>query len=163
MKNVTIIAAIGRNRELGKNNDLLWHLPEDLKFFRENTVGKSIVMGSNTLKSLPKKLKDRQYVVLTSRNDLNPDYILVHSIEELLTYIESEDREVMIIGGASLYRQMIDYADKMLLTEVDAEDKKADVYFPEFNRDDWNITVLSSYTTEDNISYKHLEYKRKRE
>ena len=163
MKNVTIIAAIGRNRELGKNNDLLWHLPEDLKFFKENTIGKPIVMGSNTLKSLPRKLKDRQYVVLTSKMDLDPDYIVVHSIEDLLSYIESEDREVMIIGGASLYKQMIDYADKMLLTEVDAEDKEADVYFPDFNRNKWSRTVLSSYTTEDSISYKHLEYKRKRD
>lgn len=161
MKNVTIIAAIGRNRELGKNNELLWHLPEDLRFFKEHTIGKPIVMGSNTLKSLPRKLKDRQYVVLTSQNIDNPDYIVVHSIEDLLNYITSEDREVMIIGGASLYKQMIDYSDKMLLTEVDAEDQEADVYFPDFNKDDWVSRVLSEYKTEDNITYKHLEYRRK--
>lgn len=163
MKNVTLIAAIGKNRELGKNNNLIWHLPEDLKFFKDNTIGKPIVMGSNTLKSLPKKLKDRQYVILTSKDIENPDYIVVHSIEELLHFIESEDREVMIIGGASIYRQMLPFADRMLLTEVDAEDKEADVYFPEFKKEEWKRVILSKYQTEDNISYEHLEYKRKRD
>lgn len=161
MKNVTIIAAIGRNRELGKNNELIWHLPEDLKFFKENTIGKPIVMGTNTLKSLPKKLKNRQYVVLTMQEIENPDYIVVHSVEELLHFIEEEDREVMIIGGASIYRQMLPYADRMLLTEVDAEDRNADVYFPEFYQEDWKRTVLSEYQTDDNINYKHVEYKKK--
>lgn len=161
MKNVTLIAAIGKNRELGKNNNLIWHLPEDLKFFKENTIGKPIVMGTNTLKSLPKKLKDRQYVVLTTKELENSDYIVVHSIEELLYFIESEDREVMIIGGASIYKQMLPFADRMLLTEVDAEDKDADVYFPEFNKEDWERTVLSEYQTEDNINYRHVEYEKK--
>lgn len=162
MKNVTIIAAIGKNRELGKNNDLIWHLPDDLKFFKENTMGKPIVMGLNTLKSLPRKLKGRQYVVLTNQDEeLDPDFVIVRSIDELLYLMDNDDREYMIVGGASIYKQMIDYADKMLLTEIDAEEKDADVFFPYFNKDNWDSELLSSHTTDDNISYKHLVYKRK--
>ena len=132
MKNVTIIAAVGKNRELGKKNDLIWHLPDDLKFFKENTIGKPVVMGLNTLKSLPRKLKDRQYVVLTNQDvELDKDVILVKSLDELLDYIGSREDEFMIIGGASIYAQMINHADKMLLTEVDATDNEADCFFPD--------------------------------
>ena len=163
MKNVTIIAAVGKNRELGKKNGLIWHLPDDLKFFKENTIGKPIVMGLNTMKSLPRKLKDRQYVVLTNQEvSLDDDVILVKSLDELLDYIGSREDEFMIIGGASIYAQMINHADKMLLTEIDATDKEADCFFPEFDKNDWDSKVLSSHTTPDNLSYKHLVYKRKR-
>ena len=163
MKNVTIIAAVGKNRELGKKNDLIWHLPDDLKFFKENTIGKPVVMGLNTLKSLPRKLKDRQYVVLTNQDvELDKDVILVKSLDELLDYIGSREDEFMIIGGASIYAQMINHADKTLLTEVDATDNEADCFFPEFDKNDWDSKVLSSHTTPENISYKHLVYKRKR-
>ena len=162
MKNVTMIAAIGKNRELGKNNDLIWHLPEDLKFFKEHTTGKDIVMGRNTLNSLPRKLKDRHYVILTTHNiDAEDDWTVVHSIDELLDYIKTKDEEVMIIGGASLYKQMIPYADKMYLTEIDAEENDADAYFPEFSLDEWDSTILCTHESEDKILYKHLEYRRK--
>lgn len=162
MKNVTIIAAIGKNRELGRKNDLIWHLPDDLKFFKENTIGKPVVMGLNTLRSLPRKLKDRQYIVLTNEDvELDKEIILVKSMDELLDEIKRREEEVMIIGGASIYKQMIDYADKMLLTEVDAECFDADVYFPDFNKEEWDSEVLSTNKTEDDISYKHLVYKRK--
>lgn len=162
MKNVTIIAAIGKNRELGRKNDLIWHLPDDLKFFKENTIGKPVVMGLNTLRSLPRKLKDRQYIVLTNEDvELDKEIILVKSMDELLDEIKRREEEVMIIGGASIYKQMIDYADKMLLTEVDAECLDADVYFPDFNKEEWDSEVLSTNKTEDDILYKHLVYKRK--
>ncbi|MBQ8131842.1 MAG: dihydrofolate reductase [Bacilli bacterium] len=161
MNNITIIAAIGKNRELGKNNDLIWHLSEDLKFFKEHTIGKDIVMGSNTLKSLPRKLKDRHYVILTSRNmDADEDWTVVHSVDELLEYISSKEEEVMIIGGASIYQQMMPYANRMLLTEVDAEDRDADAYFPDFSKDEWDSKVLCEHDEEE-ISYKHLEYIKK--
>ena len=162
MKNITMIAAIGKNRELGKNNGLIWYLPEDLKFFKEHTIGKDVVMGLNTLKSLPRKLKDRHYVVLTTHTiDADEEWTVVHSIEELLFYIKSQNREVMVIGGASLYRQMLPYANRLLLTEIDAEDKDADVFFPEFQKEEWECRVLSEQVSEEDISYKHLEYCRK--
>lgn len=162
MKNVTMIAAIGRNRELGKKNQLIWHLPDDLKFFKEHTMGKDVVMGLNTLNSLPRKLKDRHYVVLTSQGiDADEEWTVVRSMDELLSYIQNKKEEVMIIGGASIYQQMIPYAERMLLTEIDAEDRKADAFYPEFDKSEWNATVLSTHVSEEGISYKHLEYCKK--
>lgn len=161
MGKITLIAALGKNRELGLNNQLIWRIPEDLSFFKENTMGKYIVMGINTLKSLPKLLPGRKHIVLTHKKiDLDKDIIIVNSIEELLNYISKIEDEVMIIGGASIYKQMIDYADKMLLTEIDCE-SVADVYFPEFVMDDWNREVLSNHEYND-INYSHVVYTRKR-
>lgn len=161
MGNITLIAAIGKNRELGKNNDLIWSIPEDLKFFRDNTIGKNIVMGINTLNSLPKLLPNRKHIVLTHRDiKLDDSIVVVHSIDELLNYIESLDEEVMIIGGARVYSQMIEYANKMLLTEID-EEAIADVYFPEFLVDDWDREELSN-NQYNGIKYNHVLYRRKR-
>ena len=162
MKNITIIAAIGANNELGKDNDLIWRLPEDLKFFKEKTTGHPIVMGMNTLNSLPRKLKNRKYIVITSQNrKLDPDIKIVHSIDELLEYINTLDEETFIIGGASIYNQMIDYTDKMYLTEVEETCDEADVYFPTFNKDEWNQEILSEHVTDENIKYTHKVYTRK--
>lgn len=161
MGNITLIAAIGVNRELGYKNGLIWSIPEDLRFFRENTLGKYIVMGMNTLNSLPKLLPNRKHIVLTRRNiELDPNIIVIHSIEELLSYIELLDEEVMVIGGAQIYSQMIEYADKMLLTEIN-DSKYADVYFPSFSIDDWDRELLSNHKYED-IDYSHVMYKRKK-
>ena len=159
--NITLIAAVGKNLELGKDNTLIWSIPEDLNYFRENTVGKTIVMGMNTLKSLPKLLPNRKHVVLTRKNvELDSSIVVVHSIDELLSYIDSLDEEVMIIGGAQIYNQVIRYANKMLLTEID-DTKDADVYFPSFSLDDWNREVDSKHRYND-INYSHVTYTRKK-
>lgn len=159
MKDVTMIAAVGQNLELGLNNDLIWHFKEDLKFFREQTMGKPIVMGYNTLKSLPRLLPGRLHIVLAPEDiKLSGEIIAVHSIDELLEEIEKYD-EVMIIGGASVYKQMLDYSNKLILTEIE-QTHEADVYFPVFNKEDWNSKVISEHE-QDNIKYKHLIYTRK--
>lgn len=162
MQNITIIAAIGKNNELGKNNNLIWHLKGDMKFFKEQTMGKPIVMGMRTLASLPRLLPGRKHIVLTTKNKkLDSEIVVVHSIDELLKYISECKEEVMIIGGAKVYSEMIKYADKLVLTEIDAEDKDADVYFPSFDKNEYNRVELSS--NEDNgIKYKHLVYTKKR-
>ena len=161
MKNITMIAAVGKNLELGKDNDLIWHLKEDLQFFKEHTMGKPIVMGMKTLNSLPKLLPGRKHIVLTTKNiELDPQILVVHSIDELLEKVKDYD-EVMVIGGASIYKQLLDYSDKMLLTEIDAE-APCDVYFPSFNPKEWDKKELSSHE-ENNIKYKHLVYTRKKD
>ena len=161
MKKLTLIAAVGKNRELGKNNGLIWYLPEDLKFFKENTIGKNIVMGMNTLNSLPKLLPNRRHIVLTRQDiDLGPKVVVMHSVEELLEYLSFIDEEIMVIGGAQIYSLMMEYADKMLLTEIDKE-SDADVYFPLINYSEWDREVLSTHQHE-NIEYKHVSYTRKR-
>lgn len=161
MNNISIIAAIGQNSELGKNNDLIWKLPGDLKFFKNITMGKDIVMGSNTFYSLPKLLPGRKHIVLTTKNINNIDITVVHSKEELLKYLKEIKREVMIIGGASIYAQMLEYADKMYLTHIDSTEPNADAYFPSFNHEEWNSELLGT-NTDNNITYKHILYKRKR-
>lgn len=161
MKNITMIAAIGQNNELGKNNKLLWHLPEDLKFFKEQTMGKPIVMGKKTLDSLPRLLPGRLHLVLTHQ-ELEPnDQIMVfHNKEALIDYIATLDQEVMVIGGAQIYKQMLEDADKMILTEIEAT-KEADAFFPSFDKQEWSSEEISKHQ-EGDISYKHLVYTRKK-
>lgn len=159
--NITLIAAIGKNHELGKDNSLIWSIPEDLKFFRENTLGKPVVMGLNTLNSLPRLLPNRRHIVLTHREvSLDSSILVFHSLEELLKYLETLDEEAMVIGGAQIYAQMIEYASKMLLTEID-KTATADVYFPEFAPCDWDRELISSHKYND-IEYKHVIYTRKK-
>ena len=161
MKNITMIAAVGKNLELGKNNKLIWPIKEDLKFFRDQTLYKPIVMGMNTLKSLPRLLPKRKHIVLTRKNiSLPEEIVVIHSKEELLEYIEKYGEEVMIIGGASIYSQLLEDSYKLILTEIDAEDKDADVYFPEFKKEEWDSVELSRHE-EGDIHYKHLVYTRK--
>ncbi len=160
MKNISIIAAIGKNLELGKNNQLIWKFKEDMQFFKKYTINKPIVMGYNTFISLPKLLPNRLHIVLTSKKiELGEQVIVVNSIDELLEKIINYP-EVMVIGGASIYKQMLEYSDKMYLTEIDAEAKDADVYFPKFNKKEWDSKLLSEQV-EDNIKFKHLVYTRK--
>lgn len=156
-----MIAAVGKNLELGKNNKLIWPIKEDLKFFKEQTMGKPIIMGRKTLESLPKLLPGRVHVVLTRGNIDNSQIIVVHSKEELLDYIEAYQKEVMIIGGASIYQEMLEEAEKLILTEIDAEDREADAYFPSFDKKKWDAVTLSE-NEENSISYKHLVYTRKK-
>lgn len=162
MDNLVLIAAIGKNNELGRNNKLLWKLPNDLKFFKEKTMGSPIVMGYNTFKSLPRLLPGRKHIVLTHREEEFPEGVDVfHGKEDLINSLNNYSGNVFVIGGASIYKQFIDDADQMILTEVDKEEKTADVFFPEFNKEDYIATLLNE--NEDNgIKYKHLEYKRKK-
>ncbi len=160
MSNITLIAAIGKNKELGYQNELIWKLKKDLLFFKEQTIGKYIVMGRKTFLSLPKLLPERKHIVLTT-NDLNiPNVLVFHSLDSLLEFIQGLDEEIMIIGGESLYKIFFPYASKMILTEIDSEFLQADTYFPDFSQSNWNKIELDKGIDED-INYKHLVYKRR--
>lgn len=162
MSNLILIAAIGQNNELGKNNQLIWYLPNDLKFFKEKTSGHQIVMGYNTFKSLPKLLPNRKHIILTHQDSLQfpKDVTVFHNKQELLNYLNKTDEDVYIIGGSSLYKQFLDDANVMLLTEIEENEKNADAYFPTFDKKEWNVNIIKE--NEDNgIKYKHLEYRRK--
>lgn len=156
---LVIIAAIGENNELGKGNSLIWHLPGDLKFFKDKTYGKSIVMGRKTFESLPKMLPNRHHIVITSGNINNPDVEVYHSIESFLNSYSS-DEETFVIGGASIYKAFIDIVDTMYLTEVEASCESADAFFPDFDKNDWQRSELTQ-NSENGISYKHILYKRR--
>ena len=155
---IALIAAIGKNNELGKNNNLIWHLPNDLKFFKEVTMGKNVVMGFNTYNSLPRKLVGRTMIVLTSKNINDKEIIVYNDLNKLLE--DYKNKEIFIIGGASIYKAFIDKVDTMYLTEIDASDDKADVYFPRFNKSEWNYELLNE-NSDNNIKYRHVRYRRK--
>lgn len=156
----SIIAAIGKNRELGKNGDLIWQLPNDLKFFKEQTMGKKVFMGKRTFESLPKKLPNREHFVLTDVN-IDADGInLVWDLDEFVNKYLDTTEEVFVIGGGMVYTQMLPYAKRLVLTEVDAKCQTADTYFPEFDKNEWKRTVLSK-NSDNGINYEHVEYVRK--
>jgi dihydrofolate reductase len=160
---ITIIAAIGRNNELGKNNDLIWSLPSDLKFFKEQTLGAKVAMGKNTLESLPKLLPGRKHIVLSLDNNFNKDVtgvIVYNNKDEFMNYCKSSEENIFIIGGASIYAMFVDLADVLILTEIDAEDKEAQVYFPKFDKTKYTKEVLGS-NSDNGINYTHVKYTKK--
>ena len=155
---ISIIAAIGKNRELGRGNDLIWHIKEDLKNFKNLTMGKYIVMGKNTYESLPKHLEGRKYIVLSSSLSEIENGLLFNDFNKLLEFIKDVDEEVMIIGGASIYKLFLPFADKLYLTEIDSEEK-ADVYFPDFNKEDYECNVVSTNEV-DGLKYSFVIYEK---
>jgi len=158
--NINIIAAIGKNNELGKNNDLIWKLKEDMKFFKETTMGHPVVMGRRTFESLPSILPGRENIVISTNNINNKKIKLYKSIKEFLASYKDSNKDVFIIGGASVYKSFIDIANKLYLTEIDAIEKDADVYFPMFNKAEFNKEIIKELE-ENSIKYKHVLYKRK--
>lgn len=160
----SIIAAIGKNRELGRAGGLCFNLPEDLKYFSKTTRGHKILMGSKTFRSLPKMLPGREHIVLSAHStaDQYPEGVkLIKSFKELLeVFPEDLEEEIFVIGGGMVYAEMLKYAKKLYLTEVDAEDKAADTFFQPFNKDNYTREVVGA--GEDNgISYEFVVYTKK--
>lgn len=155
----SIIAAIGKNRELGLNNKLLWSLKGDMKFFKDKTTNHTIIMGRKTFESLGRLLPNRKHVVISSSNNFPSEVDVYNNIEDLLSHYNNSDEELFIIGGAKIYSEFINIVDKMYLTLVDGE-FNADAFFPFFNEDEWTKEILGE-NEENNLSYKHVLYKRK--
>lgn len=153
---ISMIAAVGKNYELGKDNQLIWHIPEDMKFFKDTTLGHIVVMGWNTYKSLPGPLKDRHMVVISKRHEDNSIKIVNDPQEIVNKYYDVED-EIFIIGGASLYKYFLEYAKNLYLTEIDDTCLEADSFFPIFNKNEWEDNILREDTYKD-IKYKIHKY-----
>jgi dihydrofolate reductase len=151
---ITLIASIGRNNELGLGNKLLWNITEDMKHFKSYTMGKVIIMGSNTLLSIGKCLPGRKSIVLSSKGS-GGLAITAHSIEDILS-IEHCYSELVIIGGASVYKQTIEIANKLVITHIDAE-SNADVFFPMIDPTIWKINNTVDSNNEL-YNYKFVEY-----
>ena len=117
---ICMIAAVGKNLELGKGNDLIWHFKDDMAFFKETTMGSSVIMGRKTFESLPKALPRRKNIVITTRKDYKAEgATVVNSIENALKEVDSDN--AFIIGGGDIYKQFLPMADKLYLTEIEAE------------------------------------------
>ena len=146
---ISLIAAIGKNNELGKGNTLLWHIPADMKHFREITRGHTVIMGRKTFESIGRPLPDRRNIVITrDKNYLRDSVDVVHSLEEAIMSARTplaENEEIFIIGGAEIYKQAFAFADKLYITHIDAEDKDADAFFPEIIPVIWNEVTHEEY------------------
>lgn len=150
---IGLIACIGKNREIGKDNKLCFHIKEDMAFFKKKTSGKAVLMGRKTYESIGSPLKNRiNYVVTSNPDSLDGNVIACLNLE---AFLKNYKEDVFIIGGASVYAQALPYADVIYLTEVDA-DADADAFFPEFDKALYKRKVLK---TGDN--FKIVEYRRK--
>lgn len=160
---ISIIAAIGKNNELGKEGKLIWNIPKDLKYFKERTKNSIIVMGKNTFNSLPRVLPGRRHIILSTTNDfnkeINDDVVVIDNKVELIELCRkmSIDNEVYIIGGSTLYKMFIDIVDKLYITHIEESDVKADVYFPEIKEENWEKIVLAN-DEDNNIKFSFVEY-----
>lgn len=151
---VSLVVCIAKDRGIGKNNKLLFHIPEDLKYFQRITLGHTVIMGRNTYCSLPDgALKRRRNLVLSKQNLNLKDTECYNSLEKAIESCAGE-KEVFIIGGASIYQQAISYADKIYITEVDAI-KPADTFFPDYSL--FGITKEVGSGEYKGLKYKFLE------
>ena len=160
---ITIIAAIANNNALGKDNDLIWHLPADLKRFKRVTSGHHILMGRNTFESIGKPLPNRTTVIIT-RNDAysKEGCLVVNSIEKAIEVAQSDDH-IYIIGGAQIYKQAMesDLVDQLDITQVHHE-FEADVYFPEIDSEKWIETEREDFKADEKNKYDYsfISYKK---
>ena len=152
-----LIAAVDKNWGIGRNNRLLVNIPEDMQLFRQETNGKVVIMGRKTFESLPGMLPKRHHVVISrSCSDLGEGVEMCSSVAEFLKRYKDVDEEIYCIGGGMIYSEMLAYADKLVLTEIDAQ-ADAEVYFPEFDKSLYTKTILSDIE-ENGIHYQHVEY-----
>lgn len=158
---ISLIAAVGKNNELGLDNHLIFNIPGDLKFFRNTTLGKTVIMGRKTYESIGKPLPKRINIVVSNSLKETDGITIINSFEEVLEKYLNSEEEVFIIGGESLYNYFINYAQNIYLTKVYAN-AIADKYFPKFNENDYEQTLLGE-NKENNLEYKHILYRRKNE
>ncbi|MCL2027480.1 MAG: dihydrofolate reductase [Bacteroidales bacterium] len=163
MKQISIIVAIAQNHAIGKDNDLLWHLSEDLKRFKRMTLNHTVIMGLNTFYSLPvRPFPNRRNIVIADDKNLKIDGCeMAYSIEDAIALADA-DKENFICGGASIYRQFLPLANKLYLTLV-YKDFDADTFFPEINYEEWNLTEESEriFDEKTQLTFAYLTYERK--
>lgn len=154
MNILSIIAAAAENNALGKDNDLLWHLPDDFKRFKRLTSGHKIIMGRKTFESFPKPLPNRTHIIITRDKGYrvtDKDCIVVHSMQAALNLVRSEPL-AYIIGGGEIYKQGLEYANQIELTRVHGT-FVADTFFPEFDKDKWHLTKEEYHPKDERHKY----------
>lgn len=162
---ISFIFAMDRHQLIGKDNDLPWHIPNDFKFFKDMTWGKTIIMGRKTFESFGRPLPERKHIVLTSNKSYDREgCTVIHSTDEILKLEQEQpDKEWFVIGGSVLFEKMLPYADRMYLTYIDAE-FEGDTYFPPFNYDQWTLSSETKGMKDEKNPYDYYfrTYDRKR-
>jgi len=168
MKKIAIIVAMAENNVIGHNNNMPWHIPEDLKYFKKITTGHPIIMGRKTFESIGRPLPNRINIVVTNNHNWSADGVIVsHNIDEALRIGAREAEavgvdELMVIGGAKLYRQVIDKAERLYLTQIHAH-IEGDTAFPAFDKSDWFEVSRKEQSTDtgNNHNYSFIVLDRK--
>ena len=160
---ITIIAAIGANKELGKDNDLIWHLPADLKRFKKRTTGHPIIMGRNTFESIGKPLPNRRTIIITRNTSYQKEGCeVVHSLEDAIELIASQE-DAFIIGGAQIYKEAMEknVVDQLDITKVH-QDFDADVFFPAIDSMVWEEVSRENFSPDEKnlFTYSFINYKK---
>ena len=165
---ISLIAAVATNKVIGNNDNLPWKLPEDLRYFREKTWGKALIMGHSTFQSLPTTLDNRRCIVLTRQESITGrgDFVQAKSVEHAMRlakeYAQTHHHdEIMVGGGSQIYKLFFEYATTMYITEVGLE-PEGDAYFPDFDASLWHCSAVNtSQSSTTGIEYRHLVYKLK--
>lgn len=162
MSEIVLIAAVAKNRVIGRDNQLLWHIPEDMAHFKALTAGHCVLMGRKTWESLPPRfrpLPGRRNIVITRQADyLAPGAEIANSLENGLQ-IASTAATIFVIGGAEIYTQALPFADRLELTEVDLQ-PEGDAWFPAFSPSDWSCQQRQSFTSSAGTSGAFVRYQR---
>ncbi|GLP97347.1 type 3 dihydrofolate reductase [Paraferrimonas sedimenticola] len=159
---IALIAAMAHDRVIGKDNQMPWHLPEDLKHFKATTMGKPVVMGRKTFESIGRPLPGRLNLVISRQSDYAPDGVSVASSVEQAVEIakaHGDIEELMIIGGGQLYRMMLPFAERLYLTHIDLA-AEGDTRFPEWDDGSWQCIEQSQHTNDKGLSYQFCTYER---
>ncbi len=152
----SLIACIGKNREIGKKGQLIFHLKNDMKFFRETTTGHKVFMGSRTWDSLPGKLPHRVNIVI-SKGPIPEADQTVTDLQAFIDQNQDTDEEIFVIGGGMIYSQLLKHAKNLYLTEVDATDPEADTFFPDFDKTKYHKTLIEK-GSENELEYSVNKY-----
>lgn len=158
MKDLYMIACVSKDGGLGRGGELLWHIPEDMKFFREATKGSTVIMGRKTFESIGRALPGRRNIVLSSQKGANTD-VEWYTREELEDVLKTVSGKKFVIGGASLYGMFLPEAEKIYLTEVEST-KPADTMFPGFDKSEWQRATMQD-GEHDGVKYEIVEYIRR--
>lgn len=165
---IIAIACVDANWGIGHEGELLEHIPADMKFFRETTMGNYVVMGRKTWESLPNKpLEGRNNIVITSALYLDSgyDYTILTSLDRVISFLKSDvsDKDIYIIGGASIYEQLLPYCDKAYITHVYIPHENVDAYFPNLDKmsEEWELIEESPFSSYNGFYYSFKTYSRK--
>lgn len=162
---LTAMVAAAENNAIGKDNDLLWHLPKDMKFFKETTSGHAVIMGRKTLESFKRPLPNRENIVITRQTDYHPEGVhIVHSLDEAVALAKTlENEECFVLGGGEIYKQSIHLCDRVYLTRVHASFSDAEAYFPELDLAEWEEAWREEHPVDERHAYAYtfLRYERK--
>lgn len=153
---ISMICAVGKNLAIGRDNKLIWALPNDLKHFRNITAGHTVIMGDRTFESIGRPLPNRKNIVVTLQENYQaPGCVVRNSLEEVLSEYKSNKEEVFIIGGATIYKLSLPYADKLYLTLVDDAPEDADAFFPDYV--EFTKEISREEREENGIKYAFIE------